>query len=97
MTDLTLREVVAHPATLASSAVAVIGGLLNIPFIDALLAVLWAQAGSLFTVLSIGGFTLAPRVAFLPEEPLTILALLGGGRYGGKLLYGVYQNLDREL
>ena len=97
MTKLTLRGVVSHPATVASTVVAFVGGFLNLPVFGAFATVAWAKAGSLFTVLSIGGFTLAPRVPFLPETELTILALVGAALYGAKLLYGVYQNLDREL
>jgi hypothetical protein len=97
MTKLTLREVVQHPATIASAVVATIGGLLNLPVLSAFAAVAWAKAGTLFTVLSIGGFTVAPRVEFLPEGPLTVLALGGAGLYVLKLLYGVFQNLDTRL
>jgi len=97
MTKITLQEVIRHPATVASSIVAVVGGLLNLPLLNALVAVAWAQAGSLFTVLSIGGFTLGPRVAFIPEEPLTILAIGAGLLYGAKRLYGVYQNFETRL
>lgn len=97
MTDLSLREAIAHPATLASALVAAIGGLLNIPVLDALLAVVWAKAGSLFTVLSIGGFTLAPRVDVIPEGALSSLAIAAGGLYGAKVLYGVYQNFEERL
>ncbi|GAB3321415.1 hypothetical protein [Haloplanus salinarum] len=97
MTALTLRGVIAHPLTVASSLVAVLGGFLNLPLFNALAAVAWAKAGSLFTVLSIGGFTLGPRVDFIPSAPLEIAAVVGGVLYGTKLLYGVYQNLDTRL
>jgi hypothetical protein len=97
MTDITLREVIAHPATLASTVVAFIGGILNIPILEALIAVLWAKAGSLFTVLSIGGFTLGPRVPMIPEGPLTTLAIIAGVLYGVKVLYGVVQNFEERV
>jgi len=97
MTKLTLREVLRHPVTIASTVVAAVGGLLNVPLLSALATVAWAQAGSLFTVFSIAGFTLAPRVEFLPEQPLTVLAFGGAALYVGKRLYGVYQNLDTRL
>jgi hypothetical protein len=97
MIDISLREAIAHPAALASALVAAIGGFLNIPVIEALLAVLWTQAGSLFTVLSIGGFTLAPRIDAIPEGTLSSIAIAAAGLYGLKLLYGVYQNFEERL
>ena len=97
MTKLTLREVLRHPATLASSVVAVVVGALNLPVLGAFATVAWTKAASIFTALSVAGFSLAPRVAFLPEEPLTILAIGAGLLYVGKIGYGVYQNLDTRL
>ncbi|WP_049934658.1 hypothetical protein [Haloplanus natans] len=97
MTKLTLREAVSHPATVASTLVAVVGGALNLPVFGALATVAWAKAASIFTALSVAGFSLAPRVAFLPEGMLTALAIAAGLLYVAKIAYGVYQNLDTRL
>lgn len=69
---------------------------LGLGFIDPLLAVLWANLPNLFTASSIAGLTLAPRVEWLPSEPLTLLAIVLGALYVLRLLYRVYRDFERS-
>lgn len=75
------RETLTHPITGLTAAFAFVANVLSIPFVDAIWAVLWNNAGTLFTVLSVSGFTLAPKVPWLPGEPLTIAALVAGALF----------------
>lgn len=57
-------------------------GLLAVdPFgvVSAIIGLVWAQSGTLFTVTSIAGFTLAPNIPQLPEGTLQAAAILFGG------------------
>jgi hypothetical protein len=94
-----LDEIIDHPLTalgaLATSATAI----LQPGALEAALGALWATAGTLFTALSIGAFTL-PRIFPAIEPAVPILKGLFAGAlvlYGMKLLAGVYQEFDNRL
>lgn len=91
------REVVTHPIATASALVALVASVLNVPFIDAVVGVAWANAGTLFTVLSVSGFTLAPEVPWLPAEPLTIAALVAGALFVATQLDKLAESLTERL
>jgi uncharacterized membrane protein YkgB len=76
---LSLREALTHPVTAATTVVGVVGGWLGIPLLAGLWAAMWATAGKAFAFVSLLAFTAAPRVSFLPETPLVVLALALGG------------------
>jgi uncharacterized membrane protein len=76
---LTLREFLGRAETKAVAMVTLLGGVLKLPLLAAAFSALWSTSGEAFAFLAIGAFTIAPRVAFLPETPLTIAALLVGG------------------
>jgi hypothetical protein len=84
--DHSAMEILAHPLTVTSSAVAGLGHLLNVDVIVAITGAVAANAGTLFSAISIPAFTLAPRLAWLPEGPLTAAALVSGGIYALTLL-----------
>jgi hypothetical protein len=94
------RDIIRHPATVFSAAVAAAGTLFNVPFLDALLGVLWANVPTLFTASSIGAFTVAPNLGDLPAqvvEAMQVVAILLGVAYGGKLLLGVWRDAEQRL
>lgn len=76
---LSFRDVLTHPVTAATTVVGVVGGWLGVPLLAGLWAAVWATAGKAFAFVSIAAFTVAPRVDFLPETPLVVLALVLGG------------------
>lgn len=94
------KDIVRHPATVFSAALTALGTLFNVPFLDALLGVLWANIATLFTASSIGAFTVAPNLGDLPAqivEAMQVVAILLGVAYGGKLLYGVWQDVAQKI
>jgi tetrahydromethanopterin S-methyltransferase subunit C len=96
-TELSVAEFIAHPAATITAAVGVLSGWVN-PLFDPVVAVVapavatvWAQAGAIFTVTSIGSTTLAPELGWLPSGPLTIAAIAAGAVFAANRLYAVYQ------
>ena len=53
--SLSLRGVIAHPASKATAVVGLLGGLLNLPVLAALWGGLWTQIGTVFTVMIVIG------------------------------------------
>jgi len=95
--DGSLGEFIAHPVATITAAVGIISGWFT-PVLDPVLAIavplaatLWAKAGAIFTVTSIGMTTLAPELGWLPSGPLTIAAIAAGAVFAANRLYAVYQ------
>jgi tetrahydromethanopterin S-methyltransferase subunit C len=95
--DVSLGEFIAHPVATITAAVGIISGWFS-PLLDPLLAILvplaatlWAKAGAVFTVASVGSTTLAPELGWLPSGPLTIAAIAAGAVFAANRLYAVYQ------
>lgn len=88
-----LQEAVRHPWAQASTVVAALWGFLHFGALKALALAFWAKAGSVFTVASIFGFTIAPRSPAVPTGPATKLAVAAAGLYGLKKLYDVYKGV----
>lgn len=63
----------------------------------ALIATAWQQAGALFTVTSIAGFTLAPEVPQLPARQLQLAALAFGALFAITLLDRFWDNFEERL
>ena len=76
---ITLGELLNRAETKAVALVAVLGGVLKLPLFVAAFSALWSTSGEAFAALAIAAFTIAPRVEFIPETPLTVIALLVGG------------------
>lgn len=85
------------PVTVALSLGAALGHALGIGWIQAVVAVLWANVSTLFTALSITGWSLAPRVPWLPEGPLTAMALVAGAAYVTKLADKIIDQIQVKL
>lgn len=95
-----LRDIVRHPVTVLSVAVTSASQLFSVPFLDALVAVVWSNIPTLFTASSIGAFTVVPNIPAVPSgvlEALQIAAVLLGIAYGGKLVYGVAKDAQRRF
>ncbi|MFD1634626.1 hypothetical protein ACOZ4L_02710 [Haloplanus ruber] len=95
--DEPISSFLTDPLTVAVSLAAALGHALGVTWIQAFVAVLWANVSTLFTALSITGWSLAPRVAWLPEGPLTAAALVAGGAYVLKLIDRVYDQMENRL
>lgn len=93
----TAKDILTDPLTVALSVGAAIAHALGIGWIQAIVAVLWGQLSTLFTALSIAGMTLAPRVEWLPEGPLTAAALVAGGLYVAKLGDSIIDQIEARL
>lgn len=84
---MTLRDLLDHPATWVASILGLVGLAVKPVIVKAIFAAVWAQAGTIFTALSVAGFTLVPQVAALePLKPvITGFALIAGALYLVKL------------
>ena len=94
---MSVREVLTDPLTVALSSAAALMHMLGVGWIEAVVAVVWTQLPTIFTVLSISGFTLAPELSWLPEEPLTAAALVVAGLYVVKLSDDVIDQIQERL
>jgi len=94
---MTLKELLTQPVTVATSAGLAIAHVLGIGWIDPVITVVLANIPTIFTALSISGFTLAPEVAWLPEETLTTLALVAGGIYVLTLVDRVIDQIQTRM
>ncbi|WP_338740382.1 hypothetical protein [Haloplanus salilacus] len=97
MAELSLREVVGHPASKATAVVGLLGGLLNLPVLGAIWAGLWTQLPTVFTVTSIFGFTVAPELSFIPTQTAKVVALLVAGLYVLKKLLDVLRGVRTRI
>lgn len=94
-----IKETIRHPLTMAMSAATVFGFAIEPALLKALLAAIWASAGTIFTTLSIGTFTLPkiyptiqPWVPFL-KAGLAVAAVV----YVSKLLYRIFRKFEARL
>jgi hypothetical protein len=91
-----LKKIITDPATVAVTVAGALSHLLGLGIADAIVHVVWANVPTLFTALSVSGFTLAPRVEWLPAEPLTAAAIAVGGLYVLRLLNRVWNDFKNE-
>jgi len=93
------EDIVTHPVTVVSAALTSVSHLFAVPFLDAMLAVVYANLSTLFTASSVGAFTIVPRLpvpAWIGETAQVTAILLGLG-YAGKLVYGVAKDAQERL
>lgn len=98
---ISLEEAIRHPATIVTTGLAALSQLFQIPFIDALVGVVWSQISVIFTSVSVLSFTVLPNVnlgrfAFVSSTMQTV-ALILAVLYAAKLAYQAYQSFDSEL
>jgi hypothetical protein len=94
-----LRDAVAHPLAAASTVAGMFGAVLHPEVLNALVMALWQSAPTLFTISSIGAFTLPrilPKLELLKPVFLAVLAV-SGVLYIARLGKRTYRNFDNEL
>jgi Na+/phosphate symporter len=94
---LSTRDVLGHPVTAVTAVLAAAAQLLNLVWLDAAVAVLLANIGTLFTAVSITGFTIVPEIEALPNAPFRVLALVIGVIYVAYLLEQLADQLQSRL
>jgi hypothetical protein len=94
---MNVKELLTKPVTVATSVGIAIAHALGVAWVDPFISVVLANISTIFTALSISGFTLAPEVAWLPQETLTTLALVAGGLYVLRLVDRVIDQLATQL
>lgn len=72
-----IREVLTHPAALASGVASVLGTFLVVPP-DVLFVTAWQSLGTLFGAVSILGFTVGGTIDWFPAWPLQLAAVVIG-------------------
>lgn len=72
--EVSWSEFIAHPLATIGAVLSFIGGGLLAVF-DPVVATVWSNAGALFAVTSVSSTTIAEQLAWLPKEPLTVVAL----------------------
>jgi hypothetical protein len=97
MTGIDFSDFVRHPVTLFAGAFSTATALLQVEFLRVVGWFLWGNLGELFTVASLAGFTVAPNITFVPENPLIVLAVLTGMVYLVKKVYEMGQELNNQL
>jgi len=97
MPDLSVGEIIAHPVSKATALVGVLGGVMNLPLLAAIWATVWGQIGTVFTVTSIFGFTIAPEVPAVDTELAKMLALVAAGLYATKKLLDVLRSIRSRV
>ena len=75
--NLSLSAIVRHPATIAGTLTAVLGGLINVPLLGSAWAAFYATAGQLFSALAVLSF-LADSVPAL-QSTWVIVPMIGVG------------------
>lgn len=93
----TLQKIVMNPLAGLMVALGIVSKVLSLGFVDAVAAATWSSIGSIFTGLSIASFTLGPKVEFLPEGTLTLLALAAGTVYLTKIGVNYFDAIDDRL
>ncbi|TKX82047.1 hypothetical protein [Halorubrum sp. SD626R] len=92
-----LRELLTEPKAVATATGGALLQLLGVTWLDPVASVVVANIGTVFTALSISGFTIAPEVAWIPEGALTKLTLLAAAVYVVKLLDSLSDQLKQKL
>jgi len=84
-----LKDILTQPATVATSSGIAIANAIGLTWFDPLISVLLGNLNTVFTALSVTGFTIAPEISWLPQDTLTTLTLAVAGLYVLKLLHSL--------
>lgn len=90
-------EALRHPISYTVGVVSSVAAVLHPSFLDALVATVWAQSGSIFGFTSLLGFSLGPRLEWLPSETWTYVAVGAGVLVLAKRGLGLYRSFTNEL
>ncbi len=94
---ININGIVQHWATKLTTAVTALTALLQPEALGIVGNYLWVHIGEVFTITSLAGFTVAPNIAQIPEDPLMIVAIGTGVAWGGKKLYEMGTELSDKL
>lgn len=94
--DLKITDLARHPLTAATSVVAVLGGLLNVPFAAAVWTSLYSTAEGLFGALAVLSF-LADHVPVLQSEWVIVPMIVVGGLAFVKKLREWYSSFETNV
>lgn len=86
-----------HPFSQAASVVAGLFALLNPSVVDAVLATLWADPGTLFTLSWLLGARIGPHLEWVPEDAWTFVAIVAGLLLASKHLLALYRGFRGKL
>jgi hypothetical protein len=92
-----IKELLTEPKAVATATGGALLQLLGVTWVDPVASVVIANIGTVFTALSISGFTIAPEVAWIPEGALTKLTLLAAAVYVLKLLDSLSDQLKQKI
>ena len=93
-----LTDILTQPVAVATAVGATLLQLLGVlPWVDPVVTVIFANIGTVFTALSLSGLTIAPEVAWLPEDTLTTLTLIAAGLYVLKLLGSLTDKIRERM
>ena len=93
-----LTDILTQPVAVATAVGATLLQVLGVlPWVDPVVTVLFANIGTVFTALSLSGLTIAPEVAWLPEDTLTTLTLIAAGLYVLKLLGSLTDKIRERM
>lgn len=97
MKNMTITDIVRHPVTLVVGGFSAATTLLNVKALTIVGAYFWGHIGELFTVLSLAGFSVAPNIAQVPDDPFVVAAVVAGIVFGLKKLFEMGTELDDKL
>ena len=85
------------PVAWITTGVTSVVGLVQPEILEALWMTLISVAPTLFTASSIGAFTLAENLPWLPQRPFTVAAVVFGAIYLGLLISKAVNRFQEEL
>ncbi len=94
--EMSLSDVVRHPATLAGTVTAVLGGLLNLPLLGAAWASFYASSGQLFGALAVLSF-LAEHLPALQNRWVVVPMVVVGAVVLHRRASTWYENFSEKL
>lgn len=88
-----------HPIAAVTGAVASVASLAGVPMpvVDAVVATVVSQAGTLFSALSVSTAFIVPEIAWLPVAPFQVATFAVAALYIGVLLDTFWDSLEEKL
>jgi len=87
-----LDDLVMHPVTVVSVLIGSVASIVQVPFVSALVATVWNQAGTVFAMAS-----LSANQGWLPPGTGQAAVLIAGGLFLGRMLDKLLDGIERRL
>lgn len=84
-----LKKLVLYPATIATTLLATLGGVLHVPYLVDAWMVVWLSSGQIAAVLGFASSDLAPQLG-IPQGPIQRAALIAGLLWAARIAYKIY-------